>query len=80
MNKVRLMTLIVLLVVSLVAVGAVQAADNKPVELKIWSAWIPDTFSTDPFMHMFIKKANEKGKAVNLSVKLVGGPEVFCGL
>lgn len=77
MNKVRLMALIVLLVASFALGGPVQAADIKPVQLKIWSAWIPDTFSTDPFMHMFNDKVNEKGKAVNLSVKLVGGPEVF---
>ncbi|MEJ2135659.1 MAG: TRAP transporter substrate-binding protein DctP [Desulfofustis sp.] len=54
-----------------------QAADMQPVELKIWSAWIPDTFSTDPFMHMFNDMVNEKGKAVNLSIKFIGGPEVF---
>ena len=77
MKKVLLTTSIALLVCLFVSGAPVQAADNKPVELKIWSAWIPDTFSTDPFMHMFIKKVNEKGKAVNLSVKLVGGPEVF---
>ena len=54
-----------------------QAADIEPVELKSWSAWIPDTFSTDPFMHMFNDMVNENGKAVNLSIKFIGGPEVF---
>ncbi|MBN2062838.1 MAG: TRAP transporter substrate-binding protein DctP [Deltaproteobacteria bacterium] len=77
MKKVLQMTWIVLLVCFFVAAGPARAADIKPVELKIWSAWIPDTFSTDPFMHMFNDLVNEKGKAVNLSVKFVGGPEVF---
>ena len=77
MKKVFLTTSIALLASLFVWGAAVQAADSKPVELKIWSAWIPDTFSTDPFMHMFNDKVNEKGKAVNLSVKLLGGPEVF---
>ena len=77
MKKILQMTWIVLLVGFFVSSGPAQAADIKPVELKIWSAWIPDTFSTDPFMHMFNDLVNEKGKAVNLSVKHIGGPEVF---
>ena len=77
MKKVLLMTLIVLMVGSFVSGEPVQAADIKPVELKIWSAWLPDTFSTKPFMHMFNDMVNKKGKAVKLSVKYVGGPEVF---
>lgn len=77
MKKVLLMTWIALLVCFLVSGGPAQAADIKPVELKIWSAWIPDTFSTDPFMHLFNDMVNEQGKAVKLSIKLIGGPEVF---
>ena len=42
MNKVRLMALIVLLVAFFALGGPVQAADIKPVELKIWSAWTPN--------------------------------------
>lgn len=52
-------------------------SDIEEVELTIWSAWIPDTFSTDPFMHMFNDMVNERGKEVNLSIKYIGGPEVF---
>jgi len=80
MKKALLLALIAVLVGSFVSVGGpppAQAADMKPVELKIWSAWIPDTFSTDPFMHMFNDLVNEQGKAVNLSIKFIGGPEVF---
>lgn len=80
MKKILMATLITVLA-SFCASGfspvTAQAADMKPVELKIWSAWIPDTFSTDPFMHMFNDMVNEKGKAVNLSIKFIGGPEVF---
>jgi len=71
------MTLIALMVGVFVSGGLVQTADAKPVELKIWSAWIPDTFSANPFLHMFMDKVNKKGKAANLSIKLIGGPEVF---
>ena len=77
MKKAMLMTLIILSVYFFTSIVPAQAADIKPVELKIWSAWIPDTFSTDPFMHMFNDLVNEKGKEVNLSVKFIGGPEVF---
>jgi hypothetical protein len=69
MKKVLLMTLIVLMVGSFVSGAPVQAADIKPVELKIWCAWIPDHFSANPFMHIFNDMVNEKGKAVNLSIK-----------
>ncbi len=80
MKKILMATLITVLAgfyVSGFGPATAQAADIKPVELKIWSAWIPDTFSTDPFMHMFNDMVNEKGKAVNLSIKFIGGPEVF---
>ena len=77
MKKVLLMTLIALMVGAFVSGGPVLASENKPVELKIWCAWIPDTFSAKPFLHIFMDKVNKKGKAANLSIKLIGGPEVF---
>ena len=77
MNKVLLKALIAVLAVFFVFVAPAQASDSKPVELKLWGAWIPDTFSSDPFLHMFMDMVNEKGKAANLSIKFVGGPEVF---
>lgn len=77
MKKAMLMKWIAILVVFFILIVPVQADDSKPVKLKIWSAWIPDTFSTDPFMHMFNDMVNKKGKAVNMSIKYIGGPEVF---
>jgi len=77
MKKVLLKALIAILAVFFVFIAPVQASDSKPVELKLWGAWIPDTFSSDPFLHMFMDMVNDRGKAVNLSIKLVGGPEVF---
>ena len=77
MKKVLLMTLIALMVGAFVSGGPVLASENKPVELKIWCAWIPDTFSAKPFLHIFMDKVNKEGKAVDLSIKLIGGPEVF---
>jgi TRAP-type C4-dicarboxylate transport system substrate-binding protein len=77
MKKVLLMTLIALMVGAFMSGGPVQTADAKPVELKIWCAWIPDTFSAKPFLHIFMDKVNKKGKAADLSIKLIGGPEVF---
>ena len=77
MKKVLLMTLIALMVGAFVSGGLVQTADAKPVELKIWCAWIPDTFSAEPFLHIFMDKVNKNGKAADLSIKLIGGPEVF---
>jgi len=77
MRKAMLMALIVLMVGAFVSGGLVQTADAKPVELKIWCAWIPDTFSAEPFLHIFMDKVNKKGKEADLSIKLIGGPEVF---
>lgn len=80
MKRFLLITLVVMVTAFVSGGGPAQAqqpAKIKPVELTIWSAWIPDTFTTDPFMHMFNKMVNEKGKAVNLSIKFIGGPEVF---
>lgn len=43
----------------------------------MWSAWATDKWTTDPYMHWFNDRVNEQGKAVNLSIKYIGGPEVF---
>jgi TRAP-type transport system periplasmic protein len=77
MKRTILITMTAILISFLGLSAPISAADSKPVELKIWSAWIPDTFSTDPFMHMFNDMVNERGKAVNLSIRFMGGPEVF---
>lgn len=88
-----LVALVFVLVASVVIVGCAPApkptptpvpapapapAGPKPVELKLWSAWTPDIeMATDPFMFWFRDRINDKGKAVGLSVKYLGGPEVF---
>lgn len=79
MKRCQLMALVILAGALVVGGGPAQAqqAKPKPVELTIWSAWIPDTFSTNPFMHMFNDLVNKKGKEVNLRIKHIGGPEVF---
>ncbi len=76
MKKAMLKTLMAVLVGCFMLVAPLHAA-NKEIKLNLWSAWVPDTFSTDPFMHMFKDMVNEQGKAVNLNVRFVGGPEVF---
>ena len=56
---------------------APTVAPPPAVELKIWSAWATDKWTTKPYMHWFLAKVAEKSKAVNLTFKYVGGPEVF---
>lgn len=57
-------------------VSSVQA-DPKPVELKLWSAWPNKMDPSKPGLQMLIDMINEKGKAVNMSIRYVGGPEIF---
>jgi len=49
----------------------------KPVELKVWSAWSYSLPPTKPYLQFFLEQLNEKGKAINLKAKYIGGPEVF---
>ncbi len=41
----------------------------EPVELKMWSAWSPHTWATNPNMQWFMDTVNRHGKDVNLSIK-----------
>jgi TRAP-type mannitol/chloroaromatic compound transport system substrate-binding protein len=79
--KLRKRYLVVLLafgvMISLLALGQQGMAASKAVELKLWSAWPSKMDPAKPALQMLIDMINEKGKAVNLSVKYVGGPEVF---
>lgn len=87
-----LVVLACILVVSVVIAGCAPASKpapapapaptpppaSTPVELKMWSAWPKDMpMNTAPFVDWFIDRVNEQGKAVKLSVKYLGGPEVF---
>jgi TRAP-type mannitol/chloroaromatic compound transport system substrate-binding protein len=63
--------------VSILIVGhSVQAAPTS-VQLKLWSGWPNKMDPSKPGLQMLIDMINEKGKAVNLSIKYVGGPEIF---
>lgn len=83
-ERVLLVPLALLLAVSLLVAGCPAPASlvepppgPDEVELTMWSAWSPDKWTADPFMHWFIDRVNERGKDVNLSIRFVGGPEVF---
>lgn len=62
---------------ALEASPAKTPAPIQPVTLKIWSAFETHAWTANPFLHWFIDRVNKKGKGVNLSIELVGGPEVF---
>jgi len=52
-------------------------AASKKVELKLWSGW-PDMMDpSKPGLQLLQDLINEKGKAANISIKYVGGPEIF---
>jgi len=68
--------LFVTIVVSLIfAFGSLAGA--KSVELKLWSAWPNKMDPSKPGLQMLMDMINEKGKAVDLSIRYVGGPEIF---
>jgi len=69
--------LAVSVVIFFLALGTQVQAGSKSVELKLWSAWPNKMDPAMPGMQMLIDMINEQGKAVNLSIKYVGGPEIF---
>lgn len=68
---------LILVALPLMAAYAKPAPPPKPVELKLWSSWPKHRFPSHPAVQKFMDKVNEKGKGVGLSVKYIGGPEVF---
>lgn len=56
---------------------APKPVEYKPVELKMWCAWPVTKYAAYPQNEMFRDLVNEYGKRVNLSLKIIGGPEVF---
>jgi TRAP-type mannitol/chloroaromatic compound transport system substrate-binding protein len=60
-----------------ILVGGTVWAAGKSVELKLWSAWPNKMDPSKPGLNMLIDMINEKGEPVNLSIKYVGGPEIF---
>lgn len=79
MNKMFLRLFVVVMAFAFISgiyVPPSPAAETiKPVQLKAWMAWSKDPGI--PAFSKFVEKVNEKGKNVKLSVKFVGGPEVF---
>jgi TRAP-type C4-dicarboxylate transport system substrate-binding protein len=80
-KKVLLVSLALLLVTSLVASShqalASPPVKHKKVKLKMWCAWPVTKFPSSPLNGIFRDLVNENGKAVNLSIQMIGGPEVF---
>ena len=61
-----------------VSTGSIAGAkEHKTVALKIWTAWPVKNAPGYPGNKKFMDLVNKYGKAVNLSAKLIGGPEVF---
>jgi TRAP-type C4-dicarboxylate transport system substrate-binding protein len=52
-------------------------AASKKVELKLWSGWPNMMDPSKPGLQLLQDLINEKGKAANISIKYVGGPEIF---
>jgi TRAP-type mannitol/chloroaromatic compound transport system substrate-binding protein len=80
MNLSRRLAIAILAVsvaISSLALGSPVQAGSKSVELKLWSAWPNKMDPSKPGLKLLIDMINEKGKSVNLSVKYVGGPEIF---
>ena len=52
-------------------------AESKKVELKLWSGWPNMMDPSKPGLQLLQDVINEKGKAANISIRYVGGPEIF---
>jgi TRAP-type C4-dicarboxylate transport system substrate-binding protein len=80
MKKV-LMIWLILITTSILIVGsaalAAEKKEHKAVELKIWTAWPAKRSPGYPGNQIFVDLVNKQGKEVNLSAKIIGGPEVF---
>jgi len=75
--KSSLCFLALLTVFMVLVTGSLAVAAPKVEELKIWSAWPEKADPSTPGLQLLISMINEKGKAVNLKARYVGGPEVF---
>jgi TRAP-type C4-dicarboxylate transport system substrate-binding protein len=80
MRKMLIIWLILIITSMLVIIPVAFAAEkkeHKAVELKIWTAWPVKKSPGYPANHIFMDLVNKHGKEVNLSAKIIGGPEVF---
>ncbi len=64
-------------VLFLLVFGSPLSAASKKVELKLWSGWPNMMDPAKPGLQLLQDMINEKGKAANLSIRYVGGPEIF---
>jgi TRAP-type mannitol/chloroaromatic compound transport system substrate-binding protein len=78
MRRIVVFPIAFLVVLALSAGLCLKAAEAKsdPVELKFWSAW-PEAVLSEADQRMIVAMIKTRGKAVNLDVRYVGGPEVF---
>lgn len=76
-NRSSVILVAVLVALIVFGMGNYVNAAPKAEELKIWSAWPEKADPSTPGLQLLISMINEKGKAVNLKARYVGGPEVF---
>lgn len=67
----------ILVTLALFTVIPSAPAESPKVELKLWSAWPEQNDPAKPALQMLRDMVNEKGKAANISIKYLGGPEIF---
>lgn len=77
MKFARKMVVFIVIGLLLVAFLPPAWAESKKVELKLWSAWPEMNDPSKPGLQLLREMINEKGKAANISVKYIGGPEIF---
>ena len=85
MKKLFLIPLAIVLVSGLIFGGCAAPAPapapapvtHEAVELKMWCAWPTTKFASYPQNEIFRDMVNDYGKDINLSLKIIGGPEVF---
>lgn len=70
----------IIIALSLLAFIQPAMAESKKVELKLWSAWPEQSDPAKPALQLLQDMINEKGKAANISVKYLGGPEIFAAM
>lgn len=76
-KKLSVCMIVALAVVFALGTVTYSNAAPKAVELKVWSAWPEKADPSKPGLKLLVDMLNEKGKAVNIKARYVGGPEVF---
>lgn len=77
MKNTRKVILAILAIFSISFFSQSALAESKKVELKLWSAWPEQNDPAKPGLQMLQEIIKEKGKAVNIGIRYVGGPEIF---